>query len=212
MRILRVPLRQGVAQALHGVGLGTAAFLAWLGIAKARQWVSAPAWGWEQASMKEVLRSAALLGGGHLAVAWNEEMVFRGYGFETVRAALGQGKAVAVLIPGFALYHGLDPRRVLGMLAGGATLMLLRLHSDALWLPVGYHWAWNVLQTAIFGAPGSAPSIRPLHLHGPERWMGKPGQPEPGLLSTLIQLAVTLLVWWWMRRSNAQRGRSMPMS
>ncbi len=55
--------------------------------------------------MNEVVRSAALLGVGHLAVAWNEEMVFRGYGFETVREALGQGKAVAVLIPGFGPVH-----------------------------------------------------------------------------------------------------------
>jgi len=186
--------------------LGAGAFLAWLGIAKAKQWVSTPAWGWEQASMNEVVRSAALLGVGHLAVAWNEEMVFRGYGFETVRDALGQSKAVAVLIPGFALYHGLDPQHLLGMLAGGATLMLLRLHSDALWMPVGYHWAWNVLQTAIFGAPGSAPSLRPLQVHGPERWMGRPGAPEPGLLSTLVHLAVALLLWLWMRRSDTRYG------
>ena len=202
----RVPLRQGIRQALQGVGLGTAAFLVWLGIAKAKQWVSAPVWGWEQASMNEVLRSAALLGVGHLAVAWNEEMVFRGYGFETVREALGQGKAVVVLIPGFALYHGLDPQQLLGMLAGGTTLMLLRLHSDALWLPVGYHWAWNVLQTAIFGAPDAAPALRPLQVHGPEHWMGKPGQPEPGLLSTLMQVAMALLVWMLMRRSNTRRS------
>jgi len=52
-----------------------------------------------------------------LAVAWNEEMVFRGYAFEMVREALGQGKALAVLIPGFALYHGLDSQQILGMLA-----------------------------------------------------------------------------------------------
>ena len=98
----------------------------------------------------------------------------------------------------------MDPQQVLGMLAGGATLMLLRLHSDALWLPVGYHWAWYVLQAAIFGAPGSAPSIRPLQLHGPERWMGRPGHPEPGLLSTLIHLTVALLVLCSMRRSGAR--------
>jgi len=198
----RVPLRQGAHQALQGVGLGTAAFMAWLGIAKARKWVSAPAAGWEQASMNEVLRSAGLLGVGHLAVSWNEEMVFRGYGFETVREALGQGKAVALLIPGFALYHGLDRQQLLGMLAGGATLILLRLHTDALWMPVGYHWAWNTLQTAVFGASESAPSIRPLQVHGPERWMGKPGQPEPGLLSTLVHVVMALLVWWWLRRAR----------
>jgi membrane protease YdiL (CAAX protease family) len=133
-------------------------------------------------------------------------MVFRGYGFETVHEALGQGKTVAALVPGFALYHGLDPRQVLGMLAGGTTLMLLRLHTDGLWLPVGYHWAWNTLQTAIFGASESAPSIRPLQVHGPERWMGQPGRPEPGRFSTLVPLAMALLVWLWMRPNGTRRG------
>ena len=201
-----MPLHQGVGQALQGVGLGTAAFLVWLGIAKAKKWASAPAWGWEQASVNEVVRSAALLGVGHLAVAWNEEMVFRGYGFETVREALGQGKAIAILIPGFALYHGVDRRRLLGMLAGGTTLMLLRLHTNALWMPVGYHWAWNTFQTAVFGVSGTAPSIRPLQVQDPERWMGRPGEPEPGLLSTLVHLAMALLIWLWMRRGGVRRG------
>jgi uncharacterized protein len=153
-----------------------------------------------------VLRSVALLGVGHLAVAWNEEIVFRGYGFETMREALGQGKAVAVLIPGFALYHGLETQQLLGMLAGGTTLMLLRLHTDALWMPVGYHWAWNTLQTVVFGASESVPSIRSLHVHGPERWMGKPVAPEPGLLSTLVHLVMVLLVWLWMQRNGARRS------
>jgi hypothetical protein len=137
---LRIPLRHGTRQALQGVGWGAGTLLAWLAITKAKKWVSAPAWGWEQASIDEVLRSAARLSVGHLAVAWNEAMVFRGDGFETVREALGQGKAVTLLIPGFALYHGLALQQVLGILAGGPTLMLLRrLHSNTLWLPVGYH-------------------------------------------------------------------------
>ena len=73
--------------------------------------------------------------------------------------------------------------------------MLLRLHTDALWMPVGYHGASTVLQTTVFGVSGSAPSIRPLPIHGPARWMGQPGQPEPGLLSTLVHLVMALLVW-----------------
>jgi hypothetical protein len=100
----------------------------------------------------------------------------------------------------------LNSRQILGTLAGGTTLMLLRLHSDALWLPVGYDWAGNVLQTALFGAPDSPPSIRPLQFPGPERWMGKPGAPEPGLLSALVHLAMALLVWLWMRLSSVRHG------
>jgi CAAX protease family protein len=85
--------------------------------------------------------------------------------------------------------------------------MLLRLHSDALWLPIGYHWAWNVVQTAVFGAPDASPCLRPLHVQGPYRWTGRPGHPEPGLLSTLIHLAVALLVWLGMRRAGTRRSR-----
>jgi membrane protease YdiL (CAAX protease family) len=104
-------------------------------------------------------------------------MVFRGYGFETVREALGQGKAMVVLIPGFALYHGLDPQQLPGKLAGGATLMLLKLHTDGLWMPVGYHWGWNVLQTAIFGASESAPSLRPSRYMAPSAgWASQASQ------------------------------------
>lgn len=202
----RVPLDQGMIQALQGIGLGTGAFLTWMGVAAARRWISAPAWGWDETSMGTVSQSVALLGVGHLAVAWNEEMVFRGYGFETVREALGQRAAVAVMVPFFAVYH-LDYRQWLGLTVSGIPLMLLRLQSDALWLPVGYHWAWNVLQTAVFGPPEAEPSIWPLQLHGPERWVGHPGYPEPGLLSMLIQLAVALLVWLWMRRTRSGRGR-----
>jgi membrane protease YdiL (CAAX protease family) len=203
----RVPLRRGVMQALQGVGLGAGAFLAWAGIAAAKGWASAPAWGWEQTSISDVARSLALLGVGHLAVAWNEEMLFRGYGFETVREALGQRVAVGVLIPGFALYHGVDPQQLLGMAAGGAVLMLLRLQSDALWLPTGYHWAWNVLQTAVFGPSGDVPTVRPLQVHGPYLWVGRPGSPEPGLLNTLIHLTMALLVWLWIRRNHVRNGR-----
>ena len=63
----------------------------------------------------------------------------------------------------------------LGLMANGTVLILLRLHSDALWLPIGEHWAWNVLQATIFGPPEADPAIRPLHVHGAEPWMGRPG-------------------------------------
>jgi membrane protease YdiL (CAAX protease family) len=102
------------------------------------------------------------------------------------------------------------PSAVLLALRGARTaLTLLRLRSGGLWLPIGYHWAWNVVQTAVLGAPDAAPSVRPLHVHGPRRWMGWPGHPEPGLLSTLIHLAVVLLAWVGMRRSGVEGRRGV---
>jgi hypothetical protein len=43
------------------------------------------------------------------------------------------------------------------------------------------------------------PSLRPLVVDGPLRWMGRPGHPEPGLLSARLQAGVALgvgLVHW----------------
>jgi membrane protease YdiL (CAAX protease family) len=204
-----VSLRRGLIQVLQGLGLGTSAFLAWLSIATAKGWVSSSGWGWEQTSISEVARSIALLGIGHLAVAWNEEMVFRGYGFTTLQTAFGTGKAIAIVIPLFALLHELNGQVLIGQAALGTTLLMLRLQSNGIWLPIGYHWAWNVTQTAIFGPTGAAPSIRPLQVHGPYLWVGRPGLPEPGLLSTLIALVIALIVWLWMRRAT-RRPSSVP--
>lgn len=198
----RTPLRQGVMQSLQGIGLGASAFLAWVSISVSQEWVSIPNWGWESNSPRAVARSLFLMGAGHLAIAWNEEMVFRGYGFETVQTAIGRKGAIGLLIPLFAIYHGIDFQKFIGMAAGGIILTLLRLHSDALWLPIGYHWAWNVTQLAIFGPVAGPPSVRPLHIHGPPLWVGRPGLPESGLLSTIIALTMALIVWLWTRRKD----------
>jgi len=120
-------------------------------------------------------------------------------------ASAGSGTCYETSLARSRSNHAGDRIAALDMLVGGATLMLLRLHTDALWMSVGYHWAWNVFQTAVFGEPHSAPSIRPLRVHGPERWMGQPGQPELGLLSTLVHLVIALLVWWLLWRGRTQQ-------
>jgi membrane protease YdiL (CAAX protease family) len=193
-----------LAHGLAGAALGTGAYLAVVGVAVARHWVAFPAWGWERHPPGAVLRSIGVLTLGHLAVAWNEEQVFRGEGFDRLCAAIGTGPAAAVLVPLFAVYHGLDPAIWPGLTAGGLVLMLLRLVSGGLALPVGYHWAWNVVQTALLGPPDAEPSLRPMVVRGPARWMGRPGQPEPGLLPTLVHLAVAggVALVGWLRRQQ----------
>lgn len=187
------PMRERLRQATAGAGLGAAAFLAVAGVAAARGWVSAPEWGWERVTSGKVATAVALQAIGHLAVAWNEEVVFRGYGFETLREAWGDAAAAGVLVPLFAAAHRLTPQVFLGQAALGAALTALRLHSDGIWMPLGYHWAWNVIQTAVLGASDGLPSLRPLVAHGPYRWLGRLGHPEPGLLSALVNLGVAAM-------------------
>ena len=179
-------------QMANGVVLGTAAILGTLGIAWAKKWVSAPTWGWAQVEPATLARSMALITSGHLAVACSEELVFRGYGYTTLRHAMPAPLAGAGVTGLFALAHPLTLRTLVGESASGLTLLALRIHSDGIWLPIGYHWAWNVLQTAVFGPADGPPSLRPLHIHGPPVLVGRPGHPEPGVLSTVVNLALAL--------------------
>lgn len=196
--------RQCVGQIGVGVALGTTSFLFVLGVAAAKKWVRLPAWGWEQTSASHVIRWLLLLAVGQLAVAWNEEVVMRGYGLHSVSLVVGKPAAAIGLTTLDAWAHGPGLRIFVGQGMVGLVLMILRLRTGALWMPIGYHFAWNYMQTAIFGPANTYPSLRPLHVTGPSSWLGQPGSPEPGVLSTLVHVGLAVVsVWtWWRRRSK----------
>lgn len=187
-----------------GVGLGSMAFGVVIIIARSFDWVSFAGWGWEQTSMQNLARIMMLLAIKHLAVAGAEELIFRGYGLQTLQQAVGTPIAGGILTSLFALAHGTATQSLLGQGALGLALVGLRLTGGSLWLPLGYHFAWNYAQTAVLGPP-EWPSLQALHLQGPYQWMGRPGHPEPGALTTMVNLLVavgTAFVWWHQKRSN----------
>ena len=190
-------------KALQGAGIGAAALLAMLGIARAQGWISAPSWGEPADDGLTPAASAAMLAVSHLAIAINEELVFRGYGYTTLKLALPEPLPGTIVTALFALAHPIKLRTLVGETALGLTLLSLRHRGGDIWMPVGFHWASNVLQSAVFGPADGAPSLRPLQLHGPELWLGRPGHPEPGLLATLTCLAVAVGVWLWPSEGRA---------
>jgi membrane protease YdiL (CAAX protease family) len=193
----QVDVARGLQQAAQGAGLGAAALLATLGIAHAQGWLSAPDWGQPTAEGLTPGASAAMFAVCHLAVALNEELVFRGYGYTTLKLALPEPFPSAIATALFALAHPINPRTLIGEAALGLALLALRQRSGSIWMPFGFHWASNVLQSAVFGPADGAPSLRPLQLHGPAFWIGRPGHPDPGLIATLVSLALAIGVWAW---------------
>lgn len=179
-----------LAEFAAGAALGAGALAASLGVARMQDWISAPAWGWEKNSGRDLLTTTVFIAASHLAVAYNEETVFRGYGYTTLAQAMPPEAAGTTLTLLFGLAHKLDPQVFLGEVALGAPLLLLRLHTGRTAMSIGYHWAWNVVQTAVFAATNERPVLRPLQVHGPYLWVGRPGFPEPGLLSVLVQSVV----------------------
>ena len=194
-----LPYDQRRAQVLGGVVLGAGAFLAVAAVAGAQGWLHITGWGWTYIHPATIMRSIGVLILTHAAYAWNEELVFRGYGYDAMRAAIGPVAAACLLTVLFALYHPRRAQVLFGEGALGLALLALRIKSDDIWLPMGYHWAWNVTQTALLGPVDGPPSLLPLMVTGPYVWVGRPGYPEPGLLMAGINLlaaAVTALSWW----------------
>lgn len=194
-------------QVVRGVALGGCAFLAVAALARERGWLQSGGIGWEQASLQELIRSLALVTVTHAAYAWNEELVFRGYGYEVTRAAIGTAPAALMLTALFAIYHPWRAQVLFGEAALGLALLALRGQSGDIWLPMGYHWAWNVSQTALLGPADGPPSLFPIVATGPYLWVGRPGYPEPGLLMAGINLLVALLIavaTWHDRRRSVQ--------
>jgi membrane protease YdiL (CAAX protease family) len=112
------------------------------------------------------------------------------------------GAGVAQIVEANTIKAGDDSVAALA----GALLALLRLRTGNLWHVAGFHWGWNITQKAIFGPPDGAPSLRPLQLHGPPEWVGRPGHPDPGWLqiatTTVMTLVAGLAFRWAERRKH----------
>lgn len=205
----REPTSAELADLVRGALLGVAASGAVLGAGMAKGWMSAPAWGWENGFAREtVLASVGLTAAQTAVLVFNEEMIFRGYGLDTLRAAFGLPAALAISVPLFARYHGPGWKQFVGLSAAGLLLAFLRLRTGNLWFAAGFHWGWNIAQLSLFGPEDGAPSLRPLHLHGPEAWVGRPGEPDPGWLQTLPTMLMAAVAGGLLLR---QRGRGIPV-
>jgi len=166
-------------------------------------WVSFPQWGWQQAPVNEIATSLIKLAIYYLAVAITEEVIFRGYALQTLRPALGLPAAAIVLIALFARAHGSEPLSLIGQGASGVLFMALRLTTGSLWMSIGCHFGVSYAQTALMGPTDGTPSLLPMQNHGPKHWIGRPGYPEPGILTAISYLAAAAAVVavWWRARS-----------
>lgn len=99
---------------------------------------------------------------GFFLVAVGEEVFFRGYLFGMTRNAIGLKGAVLVNMLLFSLLHLMNPQALeqpleiiivgqLNTLLITVVLIWFRLRSGGLWLAIGFHFMWNLLQSSVFG-------------------------------------------------------------
>ncbi len=131
-----------------------------------------------------------------IAISFVEELSFRGYIMQGLARAWGMPVAVVVSSVLFGAVHALNPNAsvsgVLNIIVVGLLLACAYLVSRSLWLPVGLHIGWNLVEVHGLGFPGSGhtePSILQTTTRGPELVTGGAFGPEGGL----VALATTLL-------------------
>jgi uncharacterized protein len=155
----------------------------------------------------DATRATVVLIGGLLGFAIQgpaEEVMFRGYIFENVRAEWGLRWAVVISAVSFALLHArnpaLGPLPLLNLaLFGVATaLYKVRVDNNQLWGVFAIHTIWNWLQQVVFGLPNSGIASIPdnalftvtPNTALPESIWGGGFGPEGTLGATLVLLAL----------------------
>jgi membrane protease YdiL (CAAX protease family) len=137
-----------------------------------------------------------------LAAAF-EELVFRGYAFQT----LLRGAPAIIPILLFSIYFGWahwnNPNRTLFSTANtalaGVWLSIAYLRTRNLWFPTALHFAWNWTMGVFFGIPISGLQIEsPLLIttnDGPVWLTGGNYGSEGGAAATVVLIAAIVVIW-----------------
>ncbi len=129
--------------------------------------------------------------------AFGEEMLFHGYAFQLLIRRLG---AFATILPAaviFGLAHMDNPHsNLLGIgntMLWGVLFGYAYLRTNALWLPIGLHFGWNVA-LPMFGANLSGFTMGvtgyALHWTAGTLWSGGDYGPEGSVLTTAIVMVL----------------------
>lgn len=164
--------------------------------------------GWQDVPISTMIGSLLLITVMNTAIVWNEETVFRGYGLDALRAAVGLPAAIGLSATLFALTHAGPPISLAEYGLFGLAATALRLASGSLWVPLAYHFVWNELQLLLFTWPGAMPSVLRANEQGPVLWQGRGVDNVPGALYAIADLVVIAGAGfvWWRRRRREQHG------
>ena len=145
--------------------------------------------------------------------AIGEEVVFRGYLLTGLDKAWGKwigliATAILFSLPHLTVMGAQETNWLLFTVLLALPGLLLGwtfLQSRSLWLPVGIHFAWNLMQDDVFNLLGrDVPSLigAVTRQQGPEHFVGTSYGIEVGLAGIAGVVLVWLGVWFWTRKDR----------
>lgn len=143
-------------------------------------------------------------------VALREEFRARGYALFTLTAGIGFWPAAILSAAYFGYsHHGNSGEDWIGLLNAGAAGLLLSFllrRSGNLWMPIGFHLAFDWGETYFYGVADSG-QVAPGHLlnsssSGPAWLSGGTVGPEGSVLCTLLIVVVGLICSRWLREAS----------
>ena len=197
--------RSAVLDVLLGLGLAGLQMLVVFGVEWASGWLAV------QLPVREAflqhLAGAALASALFVFVAVGEELMFRGYLLVNLQEGTTPLLALALTSLLFGVFHALNPNfgwlPWANIVLAGLAIGYSRWVTDSLWLPIAYHFAWNLSQGVIFGLPVSGVHYGPLLIvvdRSPAAWLtGASFGPEGGLIGTVALLSSFPVLWLWGR-------------
>jgi membrane protease YdiL (CAAX protease family) len=138
--------------------------------------------------------------------AFAEELLFRGYAFQTLLQWITFLPAMLVFSLLFAYAHYFNPNvtalSLVNVGLAGMWLSVAYMKTRSLWLPFGLHVSWNFAQTSFYSFPTSGGSFEGQKLSdliqtGPEWVTGGAFGPEGGVLATVALVVCT----WYILKS-----------
>jgi len=158
----------------------------------------------------ETYKYAVLWGAGFLCVGLFEEYFFRGYPLFTLTTGMTFWPSAILLSAFFGFIHHTNPGESwVGALETGATGLLFCVMlrgTGNLWMPIGFHAAWDWGETYFYGVPDSG-LVAKGHLFNPTfagpAWLTGGSVGPEGSWLCIALLAILLIVFrLWLREKK----------
>lgn len=152
-------------------------------------------------------------------VSFQEELLYRGYLY-ALADHLFQRSIVSLLATSFlfSISHIFNPNvltnpiPLTNIFLAGILLGILRQYSSGIWMPIGFHWSWNLFQGGVYGFHVSGLSIKSvMQIETTQNvWLsgGDFGAEGSIITTTLFLILIIGIYIYYQKTTQSKQGRS----